>query len=88
MSLDLEVHTETWAHCCGLGPAGAQGLRLAISKNSVTGDKALAGCASGRIDTKVVTWHHGEAQLETLGDRDIIVQRRRQTTVRGEQRTV
>ena len=70
-SLHLEVHTKTWAHRRGLGPAGAQGLGLAIAKNSVTGAKAndaLAGRAPRRIDTKVVTWHHREAQLETLGD--------------------
>ena len=35
LSLHLEVHTETWAHRRGFGPAGAQGLGAAVSKNSV-----------------------------------------------------
>ena len=89
--LHLEVHTETWAHRRGFGPAGAKRLGAAVSKNSVIILSTKANESLAGRKKNVVTWHYREAQLlasfverrwrdKTLVKRSTY--RKRETTVR------
>ena len=49
---------ETWAHRRGFGPAGAQGLGAAVSKNSVIILSTKANESLAGLKKNVVTWHY------------------------------